>query len=46
MVKMKMQDNGYTFGTKSEFVARYNFRDYVCYFIHVDGEFVDVLDEQ
>jgi hypothetical protein len=37
LCKVKMQGNGYTFGTKSEVVAGHDFRDYGCYFIQADG---------
>ena len=37
LCKVKMQGNGYTFGTKSEVVAGHDFRDYGCYFIQADS---------
>ena len=37
LCKVKMQGNGYTFGTKSEVVAGLDFKDSRCYFIQEDG---------
>jgi hypothetical protein len=41
-----LQANGYTYGIKYEVVVGYKFRDSQCYFIQVDGGFIDELEEQ
>jgi hypothetical protein len=40
-----LQGNGYTYGIKYEVVVGYKFRDSRCYFIQVDGGFIDELEE-
>jgi hypothetical protein len=40
-----LQGDGYTYGIKFEVVVGYDFEDCGCYFIQVDGGFIDKIDD-